>query len=468
MLNKYFSFILNLIKPYTFAEIGAFNLEFSNKVSNILEKYYDGNTIINYIIVTDTKNLPIYKNNFIDKEFIKYHFYSIGEYEELKRNHLIDDVEMSFIHNIEDYLIIKNYLEILKNTKCNMLDRYFKTDNKEFLKKSASLAVKDIFHFVFSEPEYIYEKGKILENYYVITGALAETLNLEERENENIGGNIGINFKNLLPNEKIHENIRKNIEYCRFNGIEELQPCEIHESVAYIIADAPSYKKKHIFEEILKHKNHDNHYLFVSKTAHEYMIENGVIPFGCIYLDPEEHVVKAHEDVIYFIASQCDPEVIKNLYSKKTKIYLYHAFVNTGEEKIFEVYGVNSPPIIGGSTSMTRGIMMLNMIGFYKFKLFGLDSSYEFKPKKVHGYNQKKIPFQINLEANNFTIEKNTGDIFWTDPEMLVQCNDLKIYINNFLNMQFENYSEGLFKKIYDSIYPNRNRFNGKSTRKII
>ncbi|MEM4261283.1 MAG: 6-hydroxymethylpterin diphosphokinase MptE-like protein [Candidatus Woesearchaeota archaeon] len=465
MINKFLFYLLNLVKPYGFIEICAKDVEFSSRISSLLESFYDGKTKIQYIIISNNDLLKIYEEKFQDSNSIEYYFYDIDNCENLKNSELLKDIEVTLIHNIENSILIKRYLELFGNSKCNILDRYFKTTNSELLEKSSNLAVENIVHLVSPESDYLYENGKIIEKYYVVTGIVAETITLQETDDNIQTNNIGLKTKNSLPNEKILDNIRKNIEYCRLMNIPEIQPCEIHEGVAYLVAGAPSYKKKYIFDEILQYRNNDNHYVFVSKTSHDYMIENNVIPFGCIYLDPRDHVPsyaeRAHKDVTYFVASQCDPEVIKILHRKNSKIFLYHVLVNAGEDKLFEELSIQSPPIIGGSTSMTRGIMMLNVLGFYKFKLFGLDSSYEYKPKKVHGYNQKKLPVQIIVDFTGQTGSEKEN-VFWTDPEMMVQCSDLEFYLKNMLNMQFMNYSEGLFKKVYDYLYPMRNKFNKK------
>lgn len=455
---------LNLVKPYTFVEVGAYDIELSNKLSNILESFYDGINCINYIIILDKFFMNNYKSKLVKKNSVNYHLFDINS--ELNiANELLEDVEMVFIHNVEDANLIKRYLQVFDKSKCTIVDRYFLTNDEEILKKSANNAVKDMHHIVLPESEFVYEDGRVLEKKYVMTGIVSETVTLERKRNED-ERNIGLNTKNSLPNEKIQENIIKNIEFCRKNNIKEIIPCEIHDSVAYMVAGAPSYRKPHIFEKLLEYKNNPNHYVFVSKTSHDEVIENGIIPYGCIYLDPRDHVPKyaerANKNVTYFVASQCDENVLKILYDKKVNIYLYHVLVNAGEDKIFAEMKINSPPIFGGSTSMVRGLSLLSVLGFYKFKLFGLDSSYEFKPKRVHGYNQKKIPIQVSVgvfnEGNREILEKS----FWTDPEMLVQCNDLEFYIKNFLNIEIENYSEGLFKVVYDTLYPKRNRF--KST----
>lgn len=464
MISNFLFNLLNLVKPYTFIEICAKNLEFSRKISSLLEVLYDGDTVIRYIFVSDKDFLETYKNCFRNTQSINYYFFNTEDLNDSNNFELLNDVEMSLIHNINDYNSVKNFLDLIKNSKCNVLDRFFKNCDDEILKKSSNLIVKDIPHLISPEPDVVYENGKFLEKYYVAIGLVAETFSINGFEDtDSLNSMVNFKTKNSLPDEKIQENIIKNVEFCRLKGIPEICPCEIHDGVAYLIGGAPSYKKEHIFKEILEYKNYDNHYIFVSKTSHDYMIDNGVIPHGCIYLDPREHLIsyaeRSHKDVTYFVASQCDPNVIRTLNNKNVKIYLYHVLVDAGEDSLFERLKIQSPPVVFGSTSMIRGILMLNLLGFYKFKLFGLDSSYEKKPKKVHGYNQKKLPLQVVVDFNDGTVSNKSENVFWTDAEMVVQCNDLEMLIKNFLNIKLLNYSEGMFKRIYDNLYPKRNKF---------
>ncbi len=106
--------------------------------------------------------------------------------------------------------------------------------------------------------------------------------------------------------------------------------------------------------------------------AHDFLIENGVVPDLFLSVDPRDTIVKntskKNQDVIYLLASCCAPELFDHLSDHK--VMLWHAW-STGEEcKAFlGHFGIG-----GGTTSGTRALYVAYVMGYRKFVCFGLDS----------------------------------------------------------------------------------------------
>lgn len=298
----------------------------------------------------------------------------------------------------------------------------------------------------------------------VATGKLAKGIEIKTKDTKSApnqvtqsnmknanGKGVKIETKNSIPNEVLQSQADNTCKVMKQYNIPEVQSCELHERWAYLIGGAPSYKKPENIEEIKK-ASLNNGIVFSSKTAHDYLISQGIVPWGCLLLDPRPHVAdhfEIHPDVKYFVASQCHPDVFDKLIKGNANIHVYHAEVAAGERDIILGHFPNARMLAGGSTSQSRGISVLMLMGFYKFKLFGLDSSYPEKPTKVHGINQEKQPIEITVNDTK-TKQPLGGGKFWTDPELLAQINDMEHITKIFGHLKLECKSEGLMKTMLE------------------
>lgn len=224
--------------------------------------------------------------------------------------------------------------------------------------------------------------------------------------------NLQIKTKNCVPDENIQANIHYNISLIK-NWVVQ---CANHDKTAILCSGGPSFKD--LIPEIKKKARRKNTVLFTVKSAHDHLIEKGVIPWACVLLDPRAHVVDfietPHPDVRYFVASMCHPTTIDNLLQKNARVYGYHALVGAGEDQVVKQRGGGSM-IGGGSTAAVRAISVLSMLGFRKFDLYGYDSCYEGKPEKTHGVKEKEA-MKVNV----------SGRDFWTDAELVAQAQDFE------------------------------------------
>lgn len=262
------------------------------------------------------------------------------------------------------------------------------------------------------------------------------------------GKGVKIETRNSIPNEVIQEQVEYACQMMKQHNIPEVISAKLHDKWAYLIGGASSYKKPEYLEQIREAAINKTDVIFSSKTAHDYLITQNIVPWACLLLDPRPHVADyfdIHPDVNYFVASQCHSAVFDKLISANAKIYVYHAEVAAGEKDVIKKHFPDAKMLAGGSTSQSRGISVLMAMGFYKFKLFGLDSSYPTKPEKVHGINQQKKSMEITVNHNK-TKQAITDSKYWTDPELLAQINDMEHITKIFNHLEIDCQSEGLMK----------------------
>jgi len=200
-----------------------------------------------------------------------------------------------------------------------------------------------------------------------------------------------------------------------------------HEFVA--VGSGPSLRDT--VEEIRELKNRGC-FVAAIKGAHDFLIERDIIPDIAVAVDPQPHIKQCfqlnREDVTYFLASQCNPELFEFL--KHRKIVLWHLL--TGKEGEKEALK-GEAALGGGSTSGTRTLTLGWMMGFRKFHLFGFDSCLTGDDLKVH---QKWDGEVIEIMTG--------GRKFRCNPAMAAQVTEFEKIINLFKNQaQFKVYGDG-------------------------
>lgn len=133
----------------------------------------------------------------------------------------------------------------------------------------------------------------------------------------------------------------------------------------------------------------------VNKT-HDWLISKALPPWGACLLDPKprvaDYIQKPKKKTLYFLASQCDPEVFKRF--EKYNAVLWHAGVASYNQfwpiPLLKAECKKPFSVIPGPTTVgLRSITLLYELGFRKFHLFGMDSSMEHG--KLHAYPKDKM-----------------------------------------------------------------------------
>jgi len=179
------------------------------------------------------------------------------------------------------------------------------------------------------------------------------------------------------------ESLKDNIRYALTLGLKELglSPCK-HDGTFVIVGSSPSLKDftSHISKDQLAGKP-----ICAINGAHDFLIQNRIIPELFLTTDPRpmpQNFKYRNPKTIYMIASRCHKETFESL--RGLNVLLWHAWMDRPETD--ELLDGKRMAIGGGTTSGLRAINVAYVMGFRKFKLYGMDSCLdENKAKRVDG-----------------------------------------------------------------------------------
>lgn len=257
-----------------------------------------------------------------------------------------------------------------------------------------------------------------------------------------IGRNIILNMKNAIPAEEIRAHIMEN-QTLITNWI---HPCKTTEEEIAVVSAGPMMVPEDVRLEMAVGRK-----IVAVKHALQPLKTAGITPWACILLDPRPHVNDFVEypdpRIIWFVATQVDPEVTRKLLSSGCTVWGYHANVAADEEKL--TIRQAQAIVSGGSATATRGLYMLNRLGFYKFRLYGYDLCFPDKPdlniKDEHGQN-KYLEISLNFSDGNTRRKK----CFWTELQLMGQYEEMNEMIKAE-KFQFEAFGDGIIPFIVNS-----------------
>lgn len=226
-------------------------------------------------------------------------------------------------------------------------------------------------------------------------------------------GGITIQTKNSRPNDEIQGNIAANQKLIT----KWARKCKPTDEEIVIVSAGPTMVPEYLQDEINAGRK-----IVAVKHALQPLKAAGVKPWACILLDPREHVndfvQNPDTDVIWFVASQVSPKVTETLLAAGCTVWGYHASVGAGEEHLTSLQA--SSIVNGGSATATRGMFLLEMLGFRNFRLYGYDLCLPDKPNldEKDEFGQPKY-FEVSLDAKmTHFVDKRA---FWTKAELLAQ-----------------------------------------------
>lgn len=254
--------------------------------------------------------------------------------------------------------------------------------------------------------------------------------------------NLVIKTKNCVPDEEI----RNNISYAVGKMDKWVPLCERHDEIAVFCSGGPKLKSD--LEDIREWQERGAK-IFCVKHSHDYLIEQGVIPWACMLLDPRSHVQdfieNPHPGVLYFVATMCHPTTLDRLIEKEATVWGYHALVGAGEDQVIPKLRPDGTPhfmIGGGSTSAVRGISVLHTIGFRRFYLYGYDSCY-WGPVDMNEKTKTGAQKYFNVDV--------LGRKFTTDAELLAQAQDFEKLLKVPQEIDMNVKGDGIIKHLWES-----------------
>ena len=279
------------------------------------------------------------------------------------------------------------------------------------------------------------KSGELPEN--APPGYLSEKERAESKTVAQMDGqHVLVKTKNCVPDKKI----RANIAFAASTVSSEryLPQCATdYDSVAVVVSAGPSLEGS--LEHIANLAARPGHYVIAVKHAVKTLREHGIPVWGVILLDPRPHVADFvdvdDKKVKYFVSSMSHPDTIELLDEHALDYWVYHAHVGAGEEKVIaEQIGKDQFMVSGGCSTALRGLGVLRVIGFRRFRLFAYDLCYP-SPEEKSGNAFK------NTQYMTVTVE---GREFHTDAEKIAQVQDFKNLLVSMPEVEVECYGPGI------------------------
>ncbi len=226
--------------------------------------------------------------------------------------------------------------------------------------------------------------------------------------------------------ERIKANIVANLRL----GLQEVCPHQAQEQTICLLAGGPSLADHEA--EIIERGRAGEIFVTVNGT-YKWLIDRGIRPAAQIMLDAREFNARFIDPVIdtckYLFSSQTAHEAVAKV--PKEQAWLFHSGENEIIKQCFDEHcreiGANKEwyPIIGGSTVIGRGLVVLAMLGFRNIEIFGWDSC--LRDGAHHAYPQPENDGQHVVDISL------GGRTFKCHPWMVVQANEVPKLIRHVL-----------------------------------
>ena len=165
------------------------------------------------------------------------------------------------------------------------------------------------------------------------------------------------------------------------------------------------------------------------------LVKEGIIPWGCIVLDPRPidgvstHGVKRRdlfkdipEKTKFFVASMTDVTAVDYILSKTDNVYGWDAF-----SQAIQNWPLlrDTMLIAGGTCAATRAIGLFHVLGFRNFDLFGFDACIEGEPEDKEELLESGSPKWIKVGIGE------EEEKFWVTGELLAMAQDMENMLDN-------------------------------------
>lgn len=229
---------------------------------------------------------------------------------------------------------------------------------------------------------------------------------------------LKIQTTNSIPNKDIQLHIMENQTLIK-NWVSS---CTKTEEEIVVVSAGPMMIAEDLRDEVEAGRK-----IVAVKHALQPLKNAGIKPWACILLDPRPHVYdfvdNPDTDIIWFVASQVVPKAVKKLLDAGCNVWGYHASVGADEAQ----YTERQPEAIvdGGSATATRGLFLLDKLGFKKFRLYGYDLCIPEKPNlnEKDEMGQPKY-FEVEIAVQQPLYSAKRG--FWSKGELLAQYEEFK------------------------------------------
>lgn len=337
---------------------------------------------------------------------------------------------LPFIQEMRQWYIENKVLTLPQWHDSFVFDRLrenYEAEGAKFRNLTADANGMDVFEQSPLGPYITHYKGPVAKHKLIQGNASHGSIAIE---------NLHIKTKNCVDHALILKQIEANM-----GKFKKWLPLGKQNDEEIVIASAgPSfagYELKPYYEKGTK--------IVAVKHSLDRLQRHGITPWACMLLDPRQHVAdfvtKPNKDILYFVASMVNPEVVDRLLDADCKVYGYHAMVGAGEEKIIPE---GQLAFAGGSATATRSISVLQALGFRKFHLYGYDCCYFEKPDFTKkGSDGKDKYFEVNLDTTTWGGEQVTRT-WWTEGQFLAQIQEMQQFYKLQTELTIDVYGEGI------------------------
>lgn len=253
----------------------------------------------------------------------------------------------------------------------------------------------------------------------------------------NSEGDLFMRTRPPISPEEMVENMRSALA----RGLPELKLFRPHGETLAIAAGGPSLQDT--YEKLEGH-------VAAANGSLAFLLGKGLVPHFCGVLDANPHmagVVVADPRVNYLIASNCHPSLFDKLLASGCKVWLWHATGRSlGTMEADEVLRKSRPDtwlsIFGGSTIGLRLVNIGYALGYRRFHLHGMDSS--FRGDTTHAYPDRRTgewAQQSSIEVDGYRTSLN----------FLQQVGDFALLLSRMAKpdtdpVEFEVFGDGLLQ----------------------
>ena len=234
-----------------------------------------------------------------------------------------------------------------------------------------------------------------------------------------IGGGTTSELK-FIPNVA-KDDLKANILSAIQRDCQWFEPRATHDETAIIVGGGPSLRDILLW---LRHMAQSAH-VFALNGVPAYLEKHGIIPDSHVMLDAHPHClsfVAPHLPMRRYYASQCSRATLD---AAGSSLVCWHG----GGEAMASIPGhVFKNIVSGGSTGATRAMVLAYGLGYRKFHLFGMDSSYD--GDRGHAYDQADYANFLNVTCGN--------QVFKSSPQLLGQAEDFKMILPDLLRAACE------------------------------
>lgn len=256
---------------------------------------------------------------------------------------------------------------------------------------------------------------------------------------------LHIHTKNCVDNSVIVNNVRKNLKLIK-NWVNKA--LKVNEEEIVICSAGPSLNSADIkpyYDRGVK--------IVAVKHALDKLMDDGIIPWACILLDPRAHVADfvkyPHQDITWFVASMVDPAVTEHLLKSGCNVIGYHAVVGAGET---EELRAGDLLIEGGSATATRGISLLEALGFREMHLYGYDACYLKQPDLREQKENGRLKFEeVTIGINSWRNIQEVRTV-WTEGQFMAQVQEFRTLYFPKEHIKYHTYGYGLIPWVHEHL----------------